>query len=163
MTKSRMMKKLIFALIVLSNLSGSAFAADPLMKCSFRESMSTSFGYSSIYSFAGTIKDQGSNDSHFYEVDGVTAAIDRGPSTNVPGSHIGDTTGTINNAPWGGKVMIDIASKAKSGPLAFRIMVFSPAATDPVGSLPAYKITSVNGAGLAGSCSSVDSRLLPQN
>jgi hypothetical protein len=164
------MKKLVFATSFLFLNSAYAFqpatslapvpAPTKLLTCSFLESMSASFGYSSVYTIEGkvTAMDPGVQDP-FYEVNGtVNVAIDDTASTNVRAQHIADTTATLNNHPWGSKVQIDITSTQTTGASAFRILVFSGVQTD--GSFEAYKIDSLTGNGLSGSCSSVDPRLV---
>ena len=144
--------------------AASAYAGpsdSQLLKCSFRESMSISFGYSSIYTFTGSLKDAGGESAHFYELTDVsTVAVDDSGSTNFPGRHVGDTMADINNHPWGGTVLLDIASKATTGPTAFHILVFANSEQKETSVLQAYKINSLNGNGLSGSCEVLDARLL---
>src|ERR1700722_8454829 len=102
--KKSVVVAMLGALSFLSNAQAST-GETLLMKCSFRESSSVSFGFSSIYTIKGSIKDGGDGTLHFYEVDGsAKVSIDNSPSTNFPGRHVADTTADVNNHPWGQKV-----------------------------------------------------------
>ena len=155
------MKKVVFALAVAGLLNAFNASADDqmILQCSFLESMSVSFGFSSVYTVRGTITDAGSAGGHFYEVNGpVEVSIDDTGSTNTPARHLGDTGAVLNNHPWGNRVLVDVASASTSGADAFRILVFSAPSNTPNPIFSAYKITSLNGNGLAGSCQ-LDPRL----
>ena len=161
------MKKIVLILVlgICQTVLGSS-DQDPtepslLMKCSFVESMSVSFGYRSIYIISGNISvlDPEADEAFFEVKDPVQVSIDRSSSTNFPGKHVGDTTATMNNHPWGNKVMIDVASTDSKSKLAFRIFVF-PEASAKASFFSAYKIDSLSGNGLAGSCTYVEPRLV---
>jgi len=146
------MKKTLFIASIF--IFSSAFASEqPIMKCFFLESMSISFGHSSVYTMKGNITDEGDRNFHFYEVNGLAiASVDDTGSTNFPGRHLGDVAVVINNHPWGNRVLVDAASTVTTGATAFRILVFQvPSATQPP-VFSAYKVSALNGLGLAGSC-----------
>jgi hypothetical protein len=154
------MKTKLFAALVAFFASSAYADSGFLVKCEFLESASVSFGYSSVYTFTGEIKDAGERGTHYYEMDGdVHAAVDQTPSTNFPGKHLGDTLVEFNNHPWGGKVLIDIASKTEVAGKSFRILIFPGASDRPHPVWSAYKISSTNGTGLAGGCEDLDPRL----
>ena len=136
-----------------------------LMQCSFVESASVSFGFSSIYTIKGSLKELSLNGpEHFYEVDGPAhVSIDDTASTNFPGKHIANTTANVENHTDSDNVLIDVTSTEESGAGAFRIEVFPGKSNTPNPYYKAYKTDTLNGIGISGACYKVDPQLVEQN
>jgi hypothetical protein len=139
--------------VALSSICSADEGDSVLVRCAFRRSMSASFGYSYVYTFAGKLKSLGTSENPFYKLDGpARVAIDRTASTNTPGGHVRDAMAEINNHPWGNRVALDIDSEG------FRIIVF-PNPSQP-GVWDAYGMDSGRSVGLAGTCKDLDPKMV---